>query len=106
MNRTIEVNKLGGVAEISEILGCAKQQIVALRRTTTFPEPVTVLASTPVWDLDEIESFKACWKRHGKRSVKVEETAPAEVTAPAETYTQLSLFDANEYNNDVALRSA
>ena len=107
MNKTIEIENIGGVAEVAEILGCAKQQIVALRRTAAFPQPVALLASTPLWDLTEVQTFKDSWKRHGKRPANNEPTAVTVApTAPHETYEQLSLFDVNDYNNDVALRSA
>lgn len=70
--------RIGGVFEVAETLGCAKQQIASLRRRSNFPQPVVLLAATPVWDLKEIEEFKQTWVRHGQRKAK---DAPPEAIA-------------------------
>lgn len=56
---------IGGVYEISNVLGCTKQQIFSLRKRDDFPRPIVELAATPVWDIDEILEFKKNWIRRG-----------------------------------------
>jgi predicted DNA-binding transcriptional regulator AlpA len=75
--------RIGGVYEVAETLGCAKQQIASLRRRSNFPQPVVLLAATPVWDLDEIEEFKQTWVRHGQRKEKTVPEAIAVETVSA-----------------------
>lgn len=55
--------RLGGTAEVAAALRCARQQIRSLRRREDFPQPVTELAATPVWDLRDIDEFASTWKR-------------------------------------------
>jgi predicted DNA-binding transcriptional regulator AlpA len=58
-----QVPTLAGTAEVAQALGCKKQQVYALRRREDFPEPVMVLAATPIWMMEDVESFAATWKR-------------------------------------------
>lgn len=59
----INVNNLGGTAEVAELLGCPKQQIHALRKRADFPKPVRTLSATPIWDLESIRAFATTWVR-------------------------------------------
>jgi predicted DNA-binding transcriptional regulator AlpA len=59
----MDINNIGGTAEIAELLGCPKQQIHALRKQANFPKPIKVLAATPLWDLDDIRLFASFWQR-------------------------------------------
>jgi hypothetical protein len=59
----MDVNNIGGTAEIAELLGCPKQQIFALRKRKDFPKPIRTLAATPLWDLEEIRLFATTWTR-------------------------------------------
>ena len=62
MNR-VPAEHLGGTAEVAELLECTRQQIYSLRQREDFPEPVTRLAATPIWDLRLIADFKESWVR-------------------------------------------
>jgi predicted DNA-binding transcriptional regulator AlpA len=66
----MDINNIGGTAEVAEILGCPKQQIHALRKRTDFPAPIRVLASTPLWDLDAIRTFASSWTRRKRKSAE------------------------------------
>lgn len=59
----MDINQIGGTAEIAELLGCPKQQVFALRKRKDFPKPLRVLAATPLWNLDEIRTFATTWVR-------------------------------------------
>lgn len=59
----MDINNIGGTAEVAELLGCPKQQIHALRKRANFPKPIRVLSATPIWDLEEIRLFASTWKR-------------------------------------------
>lgn len=59
----VDINNVGGTAEVADLLGCPKQQIHALRRKPNFPKPIRLLMATPLWDLDEIRTFGTTWKR-------------------------------------------
>jgi predicted DNA-binding transcriptional regulator AlpA len=59
----VPAEHLGGTAEVAELLGCTRQQIYSLRQRDDFPEPVTRLAATPVWDLRNVLEFKGTWVR-------------------------------------------
>lgn len=74
----VRLDDLGGVTEVAEVLGCAKQQIAALRKREDFPKPVLMLAATPVWTLTSIRSFQSTWKRRGPRKPAIQ-AVPAEV---------------------------
>jgi hypothetical protein len=63
MGALVDVEDLGGTAEVAALLECPKQQIRSLQRNPRFPQPVAHLASTPLWDLAEVRAFKATWKR-------------------------------------------
>jgi hypothetical protein len=61
--------ELGGLAEVSDLLGKSPQSVghwIAGRRHPTapdgapFPEPLVILAATPVWDLDAVRQ----WAKH------------------------------------------
>lgn len=74
----VHLDNLGGVTEVAEVLGCAKQQIAALRKRDDFPKPVLMLAATPVWTLSSIRTFQSTWKRRGPRKPAIQ-AVPAEV---------------------------
>lgn len=61
----IKIDAIGGTAEVAVVLGCPKQQIYALRRRADFPKPFRELASTPLWNLEDIKEFGSVWKRRG-----------------------------------------
>lgn len=67
----IKIDEIGGTAEVAEVLGCPKQQIYALRRRSDFPKPFRELASTPLWNLDEIRKFGKEWKRRGSAGTSI-----------------------------------
>lgn len=62
MARLISTDDILGTAEVAEVLGVSKQRIHALRKMADFPEPVTVLASTPVWHRAEVVHFLSKWR--------------------------------------------
>jgi serine/threonine protein kinase len=49
--------RMGGVTEVAEILGVSRQRVARLRERPDFPDPVTVLAQGPIWDLDALEAW-------------------------------------------------
>ena len=59
----MDINNIGGTAEVAELLSCPKQQIHALRKRADFPKPIRVLAATPLWNLDDIRTFATTWSR-------------------------------------------
>jgi len=61
----IPTDCLGGTSEVAETLGCSPQQIYSLRKREDFPQPLCLLAATPIWDLRLIEEFKHSWRRRG-----------------------------------------
>jgi hypothetical protein len=65
--RTINVDDIAGTSEVAEFLNCPKQQIHALQKNPLFPKPIVYLASTPVWNLSEVATFRAGWKRRKKK---------------------------------------
>ena len=62
MSKNIDVDNILGTSEVAEVLGVSKQRIHALRKMVEFPEPVRVLASTPLWDKEEVLAFLAVWR--------------------------------------------
>lgn len=67
----IKIDEIGGTAEVAETLGCPKQQIHALRHRSDFPKPFKVLASTPLWNLEEVREFGKNWKRRDRATTAV-----------------------------------
>ena len=61
-NTALPVDDILGTAEVASVLGVSKQRIHSLRQMLEFPEPVKILASTPIWDKSEIMSFLAVWR--------------------------------------------
>ena len=59
----VPTSELGGAAEVAEALGCHKQQLTKLRKRADFPQPLIVLAASPIWDMRTIRAFKDTWKR-------------------------------------------
>lgn len=49
--------RLGGVAEVADLLGISRQRVAKLRERADFPDPVGDLAQGAVWDLDAIEAW-------------------------------------------------
>lgn len=52
---------VGGVAEVAELLDTSKAHVAMLytRRTRGFPDPVARLRSGPVFDMRDIDAWKA-----------------------------------------------
>lgn len=69
---TLDINDIGGTAEVATLLECPKQQIHALRRSPKFPAPVRTLAATPIWNLSDIREFKSSWRRRSTTSTPAE----------------------------------
>lgn len=67
----VPVAQLAGTSEVAAVLGCPKQQLHKLRQRDDFPEPVIVLAATPIWDLRDIRDFRDTWKRRSKALDKI-----------------------------------
>ncbi len=59
---------IGGIYEVSEALGCSKQQIYSLRLKPEFPAPIAKVAATPLWDMEEITLFKSGWVRRASKA--------------------------------------
>jgi hypothetical protein len=57
-----------GTAEVAALLECPKQQIHTLRKRSDFPIPVATIAATPLWDRNDIITFKTTWVRRKKSS--------------------------------------
>jgi hypothetical protein len=58
----IDTDNLCGTAEAAAVLGVLKQRIHTLRKRDDFPQPVVMLAATPIWDKNTLLTFKASWK--------------------------------------------
>lgn len=58
----IPIADICGTAEVAEVLGVSKQRIASLRKMPSFPDPVVVLASTPLWDKMEVLDFLREWQ--------------------------------------------
>ena len=64
------VPQLVGVTEIGQMLGVSRQRASELARTPRFPNPVTELASGPVWLAPNISKFVSEWQRRPGRPRK------------------------------------
>lgn len=64
----LDISAVIGTAEVAAILECPKQQIYTLRRRKDFPQPLRVIAATPLWNMADIQTFKATWVRRKKRA--------------------------------------
>ena len=53
----IDTSNLCGTAEAATVLGVLKQRIHTLRKRSDFPQPIVVLAATPLWDKDAPVSY-------------------------------------------------
>jgi len=62
MTNQLQPEHLAGTSEIAVILGVSKQRIHALRKQKKFPQPIANLASTPIWDIRDIQAFLAEWR--------------------------------------------
>lgn len=62
----LDIASVIGTAEVAAILGCPKQQIYSLRKRKDFPQPLRVLAATPLWNSEDIQTFKNTWVRRKK----------------------------------------
>jgi len=60
--RGMRVLRLAGLAEAAEILGVTKRTALEYTKRNDFPEPLARLASGPVWDAADVETWGA---RHG-----------------------------------------
>jgi predicted DNA-binding transcriptional regulator AlpA len=63
VSRFVAIVHIVGTSEVSKVLGCPKQQLYSLRKRKDFPKPITSLASTPIWDINDILAFKKTWVR-------------------------------------------
>jgi hypothetical protein len=59
-----------GVAEVANVLEVSKQRVSELRRTPSFPPPITQLRAGPVWLEDTITGYLRSWKRQGGRPAR------------------------------------
>ena len=59
----IDTSNLCGTAEAATVLGVLKQRIHTLRKRPDFPQPIVVLAATPLWDKDALLAFKSVWRK-------------------------------------------
>lgn len=62
MTQPLQPEHLAGTSEIAVALGVTKQRIHALRKQKKFPQPIANLASTPIWDIRDIQAFLAEWR--------------------------------------------
>lgn len=58
---------IGGVSEVSELLGVSRQRVASLRSRPGFPEPLAELAAGPIFDLDAIRRWESSSKRRPGR---------------------------------------
>jgi len=61
------VPRLAGVHEVAALLGITKGALGDRRRGREFPKPLAQLECGTIWDLDEIERYKASYRRAGSR---------------------------------------
>ena len=52
-----------GTRELAQQLGITPQRLVQLRAQGTLPEPDAVLAATPIWQRQTVETFIWGWRR-------------------------------------------
>ena len=50
--------RLGGVAEVADLLYISKSALADRRRNHDFPDPVAELACGPIWNLDDIDNYQ------------------------------------------------
>ncbi len=50
--------RLGGVAEVADLLLITKSALAYRRRNHDFPEPLAELACGPIWNMDEIDAYQ------------------------------------------------
>lgn len=62
MEYTLRPDDILGTSEVAQVLGVSKQRIHALRKDQRFPTPFKHIASTPLWDKREIDSFLKQWR--------------------------------------------
>jgi len=62
MSDSIRISDILGTAEVAQVLSVSKQRIHSLRKMVNFPEPVAVLASTPLWNKSDIIEFLTQWR--------------------------------------------
>lgn len=48
---------LMGAAEVAAFLGVSRQRVLQLREKADFPDPVSQLASGPIWESADIETW-------------------------------------------------
>lgn len=58
----LHVDDILGNAEVAEVLEVSKQRLQSLKQMIDFPDPVKVLASTPIWRRSDIIKFLSIWK--------------------------------------------
>lgn len=46
-----------GAAEVADFLAVSRQRVLQLRQRDDFPQPVSVLASGPVWESADVERW-------------------------------------------------
>lgn len=59
--------ELVGITEIAEMLGVSRQRASALQALQTFPAPVAVLASGPIFRRADLSRFESAWDRRPGR---------------------------------------
>lgn len=69
----IDTENLCGTAEAAAVLGVLKQRIHTLRKRSDFPQPIVILAATPLWDKAALLAFKATWKPSPSQNTTTQE---------------------------------
>lgn len=60
------IPKLCGLAEVAEMKGVSRQRAGQITKHPEFPEPVQVLAATPVWIEADVRAFLATPRPAGR----------------------------------------
>jgi predicted DNA-binding transcriptional regulator AlpA len=64
------IPKLAGLAEVAGLAGVTRQRAFQLTKVRTFPQPVQVLAATPVWLESDVVTFLATPRPPGRPSLR------------------------------------
>jgi len=78
----VDTSDLAGLAEVAELLDVSRERVRQLLRSpkSGFPEPVVVLAATPLWRRSDVARWDAS-RRHtpGPKPEKLDESALADI---------------------------
>ncbi len=65
------MSTIGGVTEVSELLGISRQRVASLRSKPGFPLPIAELAAGPIFDLDAVSRWeKTARRKPGRPSAR------------------------------------